>query len=75
MPNPWYLPENANEALDCIEDLASITSLLKDIFAQPSQTPFQLSKEGEFGMFNLLTFMEAAMQRSLNQIAKRRKAL
>lgn len=73
MPNPWFVVDNAQDAIDCIEDLASVTAFLKDCISQT--TPFQLSDNGQNGLYFLLVFMESTMNRAVNQLVKRRAAL
>ncbi len=74
MPNPWYTPEDALQAEDCLNNVASILSFISDTIAQTPDDNLQISADGQNGLFFLLTFMKSAMKQSLNQIAKRRKA-
>ncbi len=74
MPNPWYTPEDALQAEDCLNNVASILAFLSNAVAQTPDDNLQISANGQNGLFFLLIFMEGAMKQSLNQIAKRRKA-
>lgn len=73
MPNPWYIPENPQDALDCLEDISTILAFLRD--TAPQNPDLKPSEDGMTGFYFLLDFLTSATRRSVNHLAKRRTAL
>lgn len=71
MPDPWYLPSTAREAVDAIEDVKHIISFLSDCITQevPPHT-FRLSDNGQCGLCLIYGFMEKTLDKCTDILIK-----
>lgn len=65
MPNPWYTPTTAHEAVQTLENLEAVTAFIKDVVSQA-----EFSDNGKNGLCLLLGLMERCMNQSVKLLVK-----
>lgn len=71
MPNTWYTPSTAREAVDAIENVKHIICFLSDCITQ--EVPpheFSLTDNGQTGLYLIYSFIEKTLDKCTDILIK-----